>query len=93
MIVAGILFLFGIVIGIQILHALFSSWFWKFVAHTIPIVSLLFTLIFAKELKHDGTFWIALAVTIILSIPMLILESKKEQPKKEGQTEAQKHSD
>ena len=90
MIVAGILFLFGIVIGIQILHALFSSWFWKLVAYTLPIVGILFLLIFAKELKHEGNFWIWALIQLILSIPRFILEGKKEQPKKE---DAPKQSD
>lgn len=90
MIIAGILFLLGIVIGIQILHALFSSWFWKFVAHTLPVVGILFLLIFAKELKREGILWIALLINLILSIPMFILEGKKEQSKKE---DGPKHSD
>ena len=91
MIVAGILFLFGIVIGIQILHALVSSWFWTFVAYTLPIVGLLFLLMFAKELKHDGTIWIALLIVVIISIPMFILEGKREKTKNESKKENPKH--
>lgn len=85
MIVNGILFLFGIVIGIWILQVLFSSWFWTFAAYAIPIVSIFFTL--TASYKDDRIFFGVL--TLILSIPMFILEGKKEAQK---EVESQKQS-
>lgn len=79
MILAGILFLFGIVVGIQILHILFSSWFWRFLAYTVPLACVLLIVLFGSELKHEGGLWIALLITTILSIPMFILENKGKQ--------------
>ncbi len=78
MIVAGILFVFGIIVGIQILHIMFSSWFWKFLAYTVPLACVLLIVSFGKDLSRTGDFWIVLPITAILSIPMIILEAKKE---------------
>lgn len=79
MIVAGILFLFGIVFGIQILHILFSSWFWKFLAYTVPLVCVLLIVAFGKDLNRTGDLWVVLLITAIVSIPMFILENKEKQ--------------
>ena len=78
MIIAGILFVFGILIGIQILYLLLSPAFWRFIAYCLPILGF-FTLFI---LKNEGHFWTGLIVLLCLSIPMYILEIKNERQNK-----------